>query len=465
MKTFHSVIRQKIGQYLRQLRDEQKLSLDQVAKLTDINRNKLNRIEHGHKVGRSDDGYLHHITQFANVLGGDIQSLGITEIDHINFKVFNTKDRTKTEYLFNSIEHKIELEHQMGINLHSMEQLDKLDFNRNSGYGIMYFYLRGLFQYHKGNYERAENELMKALNINKHYPDFQYLNMTAVCHHTISQIMYYKGDIESALEEIEKALLGYEYESKAEDAPPLQRTSTYWAILINKASYLEELKRYYECDEVINRLITHIDLMIDKYKTGVYELKAKLEYRRKHYESAVESSLLGISYALCSSHFRKYLSICNVLGNILMEVNDLDLAESSYKAVIELSSALDEQYISNTVHAYVSLGKLMFKQGEFGKAMEYYQSGTNICMEKKYSGGKYIELLVAIGDLMYRMKESQKAIQYFEEVNYIIKHKNRLKLEYVEVYFKLSMCYIGIDANKEQEYMRIYQKLKDPFHY
>ncbi|SFS63014.1 helix-turn-helix domain-containing protein [Marininema halotolerans] len=454
IKHLHLSTRTKIGQNLRDRRKEKGLTLKQTQKISGIDRTQLSRLEKGTKIGRNNSEYLRYLSLYANAIEVNLDELGMIKEDK--------EQRQRIEAEFEAIEHKIHIESILKVDSGVINELDRLDFDRNSGYMIYYHYIRGLYFYLQGNCDRTEKELSLSIEYSTKFSEYRYLNLRSLCHHLISDMIYQqKEDTECALEEIDEAL-HYFVSANQEGEPPYQRRTVYWECVFRRATYLDELQRYVEADRLIEYLIDNIDQMVDKNKTGVYHLKAKSECRKKHFEEAVKSARIALGYALSCSYMDKYLEISVLLGDIYVGMNELQLAERIFQYVIQISPPVN-RHISKTIESYLSLGELLLKQNKINEVKILYEKAKEICQKEEYRGEIYIELLINIGDYMYKVNHHENALLYFEEVASLLKNNSLLQKKYAEVFFKLAICYNGFDQNMEVKYMRLYQHLRNPF--
>ncbi|XP_035740909.1 tetratricopeptide repeat protein 19 homolog, mitochondrial-like [Vespa mandarinia] len=156
--------------------------------------------------------------------------------------------------------------------------------------------------------------------------------------------------------------------------------------------------------------------------TYIYDLMANVAFETKQLKKAETLFLLVLERLLSNGVTQDDLKVIHIslkLANIYEQIGDIEKAETGYKFCLKNlqihvdNNPEDENILILLAMTYDWYAQLLFSQGKYTNAREYFEQSYNLCI--KVNGTEHeqtVNLLNYLGTVSCKMEEYDKAIEY-----------------------------------------------------
>lgn len=409
----------KLGQLLRKMRKEKGWRLEDVAD-QEISPATISNIERG-----LPNVSMDKIVYLAKKLGHTIPELLKQD----------REAEENTRLKLRSIENEIDLiDPDEGF-----QELKRLDKKTAEAYAHVIGYLKGKCLNKKGQWKKAESCFFDAIKVIDQRPDLEKSNIKSACFNELGVIYYYKLNLEKALYYTQEGIDCY-----IDDG---ERKYYKCTLLTNKALYLEQLGLLEEALHTIEQVAAKKDDFISPHSIlNLYHICTKIYRKMGMFDKAIQYAIEGIEKARLSKMYDQSFRLWLALGNIYLDKNELDRAESCYLMALKLRKKATKERLS--ISACIQLGLLYVKQRKWQLAETNLQEAIK-GSEKMNDMLKYTQAVTILGDSFLERGMWSEATQLFEKA-FVVIQKDGLKIEDQEqLFLKLVYSYRFLGRQEE----------------
>jgi tetratricopeptide (TPR) repeat protein len=274
------------------------------------------------------------------------------------------------------------------------------------------YYLKGRAYIQKGklNPEKrkmisAEKNLKRSIRIAEKNPDLNDTNIRVLAYHELGRLYYFKNQFKDALGMVEKGLESFVVSDSRQYVKPI--------LQISKAIYLEKLDMTLDALKVLEAMWKDINAIHNiQVILNMYETRAVVLGKMYRHEEAIKYCNKGIEIARINEVFDRSLDLWTVRGSLYSELGELDEAEDSLLAALDLESTVSKK--SLFVATYIELGKLNLKKRSYSDAVDYLQRAAALAKETNNMKG-LSQALNSLGDCFYHQNMIDRAFSFYKE--------------------------------------------------
>lgn len=366
--------------------------------------------------------------------------LGIELDENDEIPMSDAEILLELELLENDIDSNLDIAH---------EKLQALTVPSNHALYPYIRYLEGKVLYRKNQIELAKQCFLDSW---KTSPERDHRNIKSAALCELGRIEYY-SNLPKALEFIEKGLESF--------VPDGQRKYVRYALALNKAIFLEKMRRYWESVDVIDFLWNHVhEIESLEVKLQVYELKAIILKQRGKYDEAIRYIIDAIWISQINKcQFDRRVELFTLLGNIYIVQEKLRKAEKVLLSALDLTEKVSNR--SLLISTYIALGELYLRKKDKYLAEEYLQEAVKLG-EETNNPIRYVQSLIAISKF-YIDRKQRKAMELLNKA-LDLSRKHGLIAEEYDALYHLAKCYKKKNRNKFlsclEEMFSLEQKMK-----
>lgn len=213
-------------------------------------------------------------------------------------------------------------------------------------------------------------------------------------------------------------------------------------------AHLEKLNRNGEANHALNILFEDEDQIDNSdVKVNMYEIRAVLLVKDKHYEEARKYVERGVELAEANNQIDRGFELWTSLGNICFLKGDFQEAEEYFLLALDLENFVKEKFL--LVSTYTQLGKLYLKKCKWNLAKENLAKAVKIGLDSN-DESRYIDALEALGDYYLKRGDLEEATKPYEEALRLAE-KHGFLITTNSCLVKLGHCYKKINPSKHRE--------------
>ncbi|MBA4492983.1 tetratricopeptide repeat protein [Paenactinomyces guangxiensis] len=417
-----------LGKILRRKRKEQGLRLEDLAD-DQISPSTISSIERGR----------------SNVNEEKVKHLcGKLQIDMMQFPDLIQEEKQRLEKKtkqINCIETAIDLiSPDKGL-----EKLRQLDADTTERFAATIEYLKARCYFHKQNYTKAQNHFWETIRIVDETPELVKTNLKAASLRDLARITFYdKGDLWQALKYTDEGIKAFVEKG---DRPVI-----YYYLLVNKAMYLDKMKRNEEAIEILKELWKNLHQITSlKVIINMFELRASLLNDSQMYKEAMEYAMMGIMIARENKIPDRALELLTLLGEIHMNIQDLETAENCFLMAVELKNRIKKHQQYLLITTYTKIARLHIKQKRYKEAKKFLDEAITISKTKEAVDSlRNNEVLTAMGDYFLAIREHSEAAVWYKQSRKMAEEHGYCPL-LKEILLKLLKCLEQTDQEEFQK--------------
>jgi tetratricopeptide (TPR) repeat protein len=408
----------KIGEFLRQKRNEEGLRLEDIAD-DQISAATLSHIENGKSV------LAENLNYYASKLGYDLTKYP---------NPWEQDEQKKLEYELQLI--RIEFNLDLVDASDSLKELDNIKTN-DSEINALVSYMKGRAYLNQKKLKKAETCLKKALD-NSKGPLLEKKNLAASCYQELSRIAYFQDNLDKALEYVNSGLNIFI------DKPTYDRSIKY-VLSISKVIYLDKMDRTHEALQFLDELwkqkseIENVEVLIN-----MYDLYASIYKDLKKYNEAISFAKKGIQLTRYSKAYNRAFELWATLGRIYNDMDRLHEAETCLLTAVSVEKNVlkDKKYLFSPV--FIDLGYIYIKLGNWDDAENMFK---RVLQQEKKSSLRYNQALVGLGIVASNKTNFEEAEKILIEARDLAL-KHNYKYQAIRVLKRLAKYYQKTDSPK-----------------
>lgn len=309
--------------------------------------------------------------------------------------------------------------------------------------------LKGKYHMNRQDWQKAEREFSKAIQLVGRDDHPQETNILADCYDQLAICRAKQADLKNALRFIEQGI-----DSLEPDRSDYQQMK--FRLRIHQVDYLERSGRAEEALKILDGLWQEFHLLQDtRLVLQMYLLQAKLLRRVKLHQDVISNAKKGIQLAINSQYHQEMFQLWMILGVTYLDLYQLEKAETCFLFVRELKDKVQDRQV--LMKAYCSLSYLYLLQNNLNKAEQAVERAIQlITTDPEPLQQEHIWILS--GQIKCKQGDWQQAIEDYRRARFIAEKTERLEIA-LQANVELAKCHHHLQQKDQfiQTVTRIYQ--------